>query len=102
MKAWLVEDPAAREPLAWRDVPEPVATLGNVLVEVHAAGVNFGDTLMIRGRYQIRPPLPFIPGQEVAGVVLEGGTRLAQGQHIASEVVWGGFAERVAVKEGLA
>ncbi len=102
MKAWVVEDTAAAEPLVWRDVPDPVAAPGKVLVRVRAAAVNFGDTLMIRGRYQVRPPLPFVPGQEVAGIVLEGGTRLSRGQHIASEVTWGGFAEVAAVKEGLA
>ena len=53
------------------DVPEPDAT-GKILIEVHVAGVNFPDVLMTRGEYQIKPDLPFVPGSEVAGVVLSG------------------------------
>ena len=53
------------------DLPEPDAT-GKVLVDVHAAGVNFPDVLQTRGEYQLKPELPFVPGAEVAGVVLRG------------------------------
>jgi NADPH2:quinone reductase len=72
------------------DAPEPDAT-GKVLVEVHAAGVNFPDVLMSRGEYQMKPELPFIPGSEVAGV------RLDTGERVAGFSVLGGYAERAAV-----
>jgi NADPH2:quinone reductase len=74
------------------DVPEPEAGNG-VLVEVHAAGVNFPDVLMSRGEYQMKPELPFIPGSEVAGTVVSGGD-LAPGTRVAGFSVLGGYAER--------
>ncbi|ORX97592.1 alcohol dehydrogenase [Basidiobolus meristosporus CBS 931.73] len=53
------------------DVPEPKPKAGQVLVEVKAAGANFFDILMVQGKYQIKPPFPFVPGSEFAGVVIE-------------------------------
>ena len=83
---------------AW---PEPVAGAGQVLVEVKAAALNFPDVLMTRGLYQERPPLPFVPGLELAGVVAEVGAgvgRFRRGDRVvayASQAV----AERVAVRQ---
>jgi NADPH2:quinone reductase len=59
---------------------------------------------MVRGRYQVRPPLPFTPGQEVAGTVIAPapGGRLGPGQRVASKVIWGGFAEQALVSEAMA
>ena len=74
MDAWRVEangppeSALSRQPVA---VPSPGT--GQALVDVRAAGLNFSDLLMIRGTYQVRPPLPFTPGQEVAGVVRRAG-----------------------------
>src|ERR1700756_5466424 len=68
------------------DVPEPT---GELIVEIHACGVNFPDVLQTRGLYQIKPELPFIPGSEVAGT--------AHGRRVVAFPGWGGFAERVAV-----
>ena len=51
------------------DVPKPQPGSGQVLLKVHACGVNFADTLIVRGRYQEKPPLPFAPGMEVCGTV---------------------------------
>jgi NADPH2:quinone reductase len=77
------------------DVPEPVA--GNqVLVEVHVAGVNYPDVLMTRGEYQMKPELPFVPGSEVAGTVLEGGS-LPAGTRVAGFTSLGGYAQRALV-----
>ena len=56
------------------DWPEPVAGPGEVLVDVKAAALNFPDVLMLRGLYQDKPPLPFIPGMELSGVVAALGT----------------------------
>lgn len=102
MKGWIVEDTGAERPLRWAELPRPVTAPGRALVRVEAAALNFSDLLMLRGRYQIRPPLPFTPGQEVAGTVIAAGARLRAGQRVASKVVWGGFAEEVLVDEAMA
>jgi len=104
MKAWVVEDTRAANPLAWTEVPAPAPAPGRALVRIEAAALNFSDLLMVRGKYQVRPPLPFTPGQEVAGTVLAAapGGRLKPGQRVASKVVWGGFAEQTLVSEAFA
>jgi NADPH:quinone reductase len=83
--------------------PEPVAGAGQVLIEVKAAALNFPDVLMTRGLYQERPPLPFIPGLELAGVVArvgEGVTRFKPGDRV---VAYSGqaVAEQAAVRHEL-
>lgn len=87
--------PAALEAV---DVPAPTCGDDQVLVDVHAAGVSFVDLLMSRGGYQHRPPVPFIPGIEVAGVVSEApaGAALHVGDRVAASVSAGGYAEVVA------
>lgn len=80
------------------DAPEPGA--GEVLVEVHAAGVNFPDGLMVQGKYQTKPEVPFVPGSELAGVVRavgSGVSGLAPGQRVAAFSGRGGFAELATV-----
>lgn len=80
------------------DVEEPTPGPGQVLVDVRAAGVNFPDVLITAGKYQFKPPLPFIPGGEVAGVVLavgEGVVDVAPGDRVAATMLFGAFAERV-------
>lgn len=81
-------------------VPDPVATAGDVVIEVHAAGVNFPDALMVMGQYQVRPPLPFTPGGEAAGVIVEVGPdvqHLHVGQRVVAFTRTAAFAERVCV-----
>jgi NADPH:quinone reductase len=78
--------------------PEPshVLTPGQgVVVEVHAAGVSFPEVLQTRGEYQVKPPLPFVPGSEVGGVVRSApdGGRLSEGDRVAAFCMLGGFAE---------
>jgi NADPH2:quinone reductase len=104
MKAWIVEDTRAETPLRWAELPPPAAAPGHALVRVEAAALNFSDLLMVRGKYQVRPPRPFTPGQEVAGTVIAAapGGRFTPGQRIASKVVWGGFAEQALVSEAMA
>ena len=78
------------------EAPDPKAGPGQVVIDVHAAGVNFPDVLLIQGLYQVKPPLPFSPGVEVAGVVSEVGdgvTDVRVGDRVAAGVS-GGFAER--------
>ena len=85
--------------LAMAEVPEPDAA-NRVLIEVAAAGVSFPDLLLSRGLYQLKPPLPFIPGLEVAGHVRSAppGCRLAPGERVAAVVRMGGFAEVAAAE----
>ncbi|MEU8511657.1 NADPH:quinone oxidoreductase family protein [Kitasatospora sp. NPDC048722] len=77
MRAWQVGE--LGEPLGVmklvEDVPRPVAGPGQLLVRVRAAAVNFPDALMVRGQYQVRPPLPFTPGVELCGEVVAGARR---------------------------
>ena len=59
------------EELEYKDVPDPQAGKGQVVVEIKACGVNFPDGLIVQGLYQMKPEVPFIPGNEVAGVISE-------------------------------
>jgi NADPH2:quinone reductase len=83
--------------LRWQahELPPPAAT--ELRVRVTAAGVNFGDVLLTRGKYQIRPPLPLVPGMEIAGEVLEAGAAVrgfARGDRVAAVMPeFGGFGE---------
>jgi NADPH2:quinone reductase len=84
------------------EVPDPSAGAGQVLIDVRASGVNFPDVLLSRGLYQFKPPLPFSPGAECAGVVREigaGVTRFAPGDRVALFQVNGTFVEKLAVPE---
>jgi len=83
------------EDLVLMDVPEPVPGPGQLLVRVHAAAVNFPDVLFIAGKYQVKIPPPFTPGNEVAGEVLAAGTGtpFTRGQRVAG-TTFGAFAEQ--------
>ena len=74
MKAVLCKQFGPPSELVVEDVPSLHAGPGQVLVDVHACGVNFPDTLIIQGQYQFKPPFPFSPGAEVAGLVMEVGS----------------------------
>ncbi|OAB58170.1 hypothetical protein AY599_03330 [Leptolyngbya valderiana BDU 20041] len=90
------------ESLAPGELPAPEAGPGQVLIAVKAAGVNFADTLMVRGQYQEKPELPFAPGLEAAGEVIAVGagvTRVGPGDRVMALVGHGAFAERVAAPE---
>jgi NADPH2:quinone reductase len=82
--------------LAVEDLPNPLPGPGEVLVEVHAVGINFADGLMVLGQYQEKPPLPFVPGLEAAGVVAacgEGVTRVRPGDRVTCLVDTGAYAD---------
>ena len=84
--------------LAIADVPPPAVAPGRVLMRVEAASVNYPDALMVQGKYQFKPELPFIPGFEVAGVidaVGEGVTHVKRGERALAICGAGGFAELV-------
>ncbi len=100
MRAIVVEKLVDPRELVVTAAPTPVATKGQVVIDVHAAGCNFFDALMVQGKYQERPPLPFIPGSECAGVISavgEGVTELVVGDRVMAGLIYGAFAERVAV-----
>ena len=78
------------------DVPEPAPAPGQVLIRVKAAALNFPDLLMTRGEYQLKPPLPFSPGMEIAGEVLAG-DGFEPGAAVVASTRLGGFAEHVSV-----
>lgn len=100
MKAVLCKAHGPTSDLVLEEVTSPVPKRNEVLVQVHAAGVNFPDTLIIQGKYQFQPPLPFSPGGEAAGVVLEVGEKagpLKVGDRVMALTGWGSFAEQIAV-----
>jgi NADPH2:quinone reductase len=87
------------------EAPAPRLLPGTLEIAVEAAGCNFFDLLMVQGKYQLRPPFPFIPGAEVAGVVAaagEGVTAFRAGDRVLASVGLGGFAERVVTPARLA
>lgn len=91
------------EALELVDLPEPESDGSNVVIDVKAAGVAFPELLQSRGRYQLNPPLPFVPGAEVAGVVASApaDSGFAPGDRVAALPVIGGFAERCVVEPDL-
>ncbi len=96
MRAVLCKQYGPPDSLVIEDVPSPKPGDGQVLISVKAAGVNFPDVLIIQNKYQFRPPLPFSPGGEVAGVVKEigpGVTNVKVGDRVIGSTGWGGFAE---------
>ncbi len=95
MKAMLSTAPGGSETLVWTELETPEPGKGEVLISVRAAGVNFPDTLIIRDLYQLKPPRPFAPGGEVAGVVEAVGAGvegLSVGQSVIAMTGFGGFA----------
>jgi NADPH2:quinone reductase len=102
MRALVCKEWGPIEDLSVEEVPDPEAGPGSVVIDVKAAGVNFPDALIVQGLYQYKPPLPFSPGSEVAGIVSEigeGVTHLSIGDRVTAVTVWGGFAEKLLVED---
>lgn len=100
MKAVLCKAFGPAETLVLEEIASPEAKKNEVLLQVHAAGVNFPDTLIIEGKYQFKPPFPFSPGGEASGVVTAVGEKvihLKVGDRVMALTGWGSFAEEVAV-----
>lgn len=98
MKSILCKAYGPPSDLVFEEVDSPSPGPTQVRITVKAAGVNFPDLLMVQGLYQFKPPFPFAPGNEVAGVVAEVGERVtdfAVGDRVFATVPWGGFAEEV-------
>jgi NADPH2:quinone reductase len=103
MKALICTAWGGPDALAMGELPSPSPGAGELLVGVHACGLNFADTLMIQGKYQERPEFPFSPGLEVSGEVLETGAEVhgfEAGDRVIALCGHGGLAEQVVVPAG--
>src|SRR5207302_10422470 len=88
--------------LKLEDVAPPTPGPGQLVIDIKATGVNYADSIMVAGRYQTRPPFPFSPGLETAGVVTrrgEGVTRFKTGDRVMAILAYGGFAEQALADE---
>jgi NADPH2:quinone reductase len=102
MKAMICRQWGGPEDLRLEDVERPALKPGQVRLKVRAAGVSFATTLVIAGKYQRKPPLPFAPGTEAAGVVIEADPacqRLKVGDEVVAVLDWGGLAEEAVAHE---
>ncbi|MDG1276279.1 MAG: NADPH:quinone oxidoreductase family protein [Algoriphagus sp.] len=100
MKAIICNQFGLPDSLIFGELQDPKPAKNQILIAVEACGVNFPDVLIIQGKYQFKPELPFSPGGEVAGKVIElgeGVTQFQVGQSVLALCGWGGFAEKVAV-----
>ncbi len=105
MRAWLCETPTGVAALRWQDLPTPEPGPGEVRIAVKAASLNFPDALIVENKYQFKPPLPFVPGSEFAGVVEAVGPGVetaGPGDEVIVVGNTGGFATHAIVRaEGL-
>ena len=95
MLAWLCETTTGVEDLVRKEVPTPTPGQGEVLLEIEAASLNFPDLLIVQNKYQLKPPLPFVPGAEYTGIIRALGpdvTDLKIGTRVACLSGTGGFA----------
>ncbi len=100
MHAWLCETLDGVNALQWRELPTPEPKPGEVRIAVKAASLNFPDLLIVEGKYQFKPPLPFVPGAEFAGTidaVGEGVKGLKVGMPVAAIAGTGGFGTHACV-----
>lgn len=103
MKAMLSTAPGGPDSLEWTEQPLPEPKPGEVRIAVKAAGVNFPDTLIIADLYQLKPPRPFAPGGEVAGIVdaVGEGCKLSVGDRVIAMPGFGGFVTHICVPEAI-
>jgi len=103
MRAVICRAWGAVEDLTIEEVPAPTPAADEVLIDVRATSVNYADSIMVAGKYQTRPPFPFSPGLETAGVVArcgDGATRFRPGDRVMATLAYGGLAEQAVAKEG--
>src|SRR5438045_6215049 len=102
MRAVLCRTLGPIDALTIEDVAPPTPKAGEILIAVKATAVNYADAIMVAGQYQTKPPLPFSPGLETAGVVAacdEGVTRFKPGDRVMAILPYGGLAEMVVAPE---
>ncbi len=100
MQAWLCETLDGAEALRWQDLPTREPGAGEVRIAIRAASLNFPDLLIVLGKYQFKPPLPFVPGAEFSGIVEavgEGVGHLRPGMPVAALAGTGGFGTHAIV-----
>lgn len=104
MKCWVSDQKLGFDGLSVQEKPKPILEKGHILVRVSHSALNFSDLLMIEDKYQIRPRRPFIPGQEIVGIIedVDPSLDFEIGEMIASKVLWGGFAEFVLIRGDMA
>ena len=103
MRAVLCKEFGPPESLVLEEVDDPGGGPGQVVIDVHACGLNFPDVLVIQDKYQFKPPLPFSPGSELAGVVKEVGDDVKgfrPGDKVIAFTTYGAFAEEVKTEAG--
>ena len=102
MKAIVCNNFGPIKNIEYKDVNEPKIEDNGVIIEVQSVGVNFPDGLLVQGKYQLKPETPFIPGMEVAGEIIEIGSKTSKfkiGDRVAALTQLNGYAEKVVVKE---
>ena len=102
MKAIVCNNFGPIKNIEYKDVNEPKIEENGVIIEVQSVGVNFPDGLLVQGKYQLKPETPFIPGMEVAGEIIEIGSKTSKfkiGDRVAALTQLNGYAEKVVVKE---
>ncbi len=101
MKAIICKSFGPPSNLEYGEMPDPIPAEDEILVNIKACSVNFPDTLIIQGKYQFKPELPFSPGSDVAGFVEAVGSQVKgfkPGDEIVAMTIWGGMAEKMAIK----
>ena len=100
VRAALCKEYGSPQRLEVGSVANPTLNSTDLRIEVHACGINFADVLLVQGKYQAKPDLPFVPGNEVAGTIIQMGSD-ADGFEVGQRVIalsqGGGFAEEVVV-----
>ena len=102
MRALLCERPCDWDELSVQDIAEPAMITGGVRIAVQAASVSFAMSLQVAGKYQRTYPMPFVPGTEVGGVVLEVDTGVSEvqvGDNVLAIIDWGGLAQQVVTRK---
>ena len=100
MHAWICNNPVGVDALQWQELPTPEPLAGQARVAVKASSLNFPDILIVQNKYQFKPPLPFVPGSEFAGVVEavgDGVTNVKPGDRVAAMAGTGGFGSHAIV-----
>ncbi|MEO6626914.1 MAG: NADPH:quinone oxidoreductase family protein [Burkholderiaceae bacterium] len=102
-RAWLSDQPGVAH-MTLVERPMPVVSASELLVQVACAALNFSDLLMLNDTYQVRPPRPFVPGQEISGTVVEAApqTGFRAGDRVAGKVEWGGFSSHALMRADMA
>ncbi len=105
MKAVVCSKLGMPEELELIEIAEPLPGKNDLLIKVNACSVNFPDTLIIQGLYQFKPPMPFVPGSDIAGTVISVGEQVSEfapGDRIFGAIMVGGFAEKAVVNKSSA